>query len=64
MRFFSKMQFGFQEGVGCTILETTDHMLQRGSKIFSIFSRSDVRVKPKACELTQHFKPKQKLQDR
>ena len=36
------MQFGFQEGVGCIetsfiILETIDHMLERGSKIFSCF---------------------------
>ena len=41
-RFFSKMQFGFQEGVGCIeasfiIFETIDHMLERGSKIFSCF---------------------------
>ena len=40
--FFSEMQFGFQEGVGCneasfTILETINHMLERGSKIFSCF---------------------------
>ena len=39
MGFFSKMQFGFQEGVGCTeasftIIETINDML-RGSKIFS-----------------------------
>ena len=38
-RYFSEMQFGFQEGVGCieasfTILETINHMLERGSKIF------------------------------
>ena len=38
--FFSKMQFGFQEGVSCIeasfiILETINHMLERGSKIFS-----------------------------
>ena len=38
--FFSKMQFGFQEGVGCVeasfiILETVNDMLERGSKIFS-----------------------------
>ena len=36
------MQFGFQEGVGCIeasfiILETINHMLERGSKIFSCF---------------------------
>ena len=40
--FFSEMQFGFQEGVGCTeasftILETINHMLERGSKVFSRF---------------------------
>ena len=40
--FFSEMQFGFQEGVGCTeasftILETINHMLERGSKVFSCF---------------------------
>ena len=40
--FFSNMQFGFQEGVGCIeasfiILETINHMLERGSKIFSCF---------------------------
>ena len=42
MGFFPEMQFGFQEGVGCseasfTILETINHMLERGSKIFSCF---------------------------
>ena len=42
MGFFSEMQLGFQEGVGCseasfTILETINHMLGRGSKIFSCF---------------------------
>ena len=40
--FLSEMQFGFQEGMGCTkasftILETINHMLQRGSKVFSCF---------------------------
>ena len=40
--FFSEMQFGFQEDVGCTeasftILETINHMLERGSKVFSCF---------------------------
>ena len=40
--YFSEMQFGFQEGVGCieapfTILETINHMLERGSKIFGCF---------------------------
>ena len=42
MGFFLEMQFGFQEGVGCsetpfTILETINHMLECGSKIFSCF---------------------------
>ena len=36
------MQFGFQEGVGFTeasftILETINHMFERGSKVFSYF---------------------------
>ena len=36
------MQFGFQEGSGCTetsftLLETINHMLERGSKMFSYF---------------------------
>ena len=36
------MQFGFQEGVGCTeasftILQTINHMLEHGSKVFSCF---------------------------
>ena len=36
------MQFGFKEGVGCTeasftILETINHMLERGSKVFGCF---------------------------
>ena len=40
--FFSEMQFGFQEGVGCirasfVILETINHMLEPGSKVFSCF---------------------------
>ena len=40
--FFSEMQFGFQEGVGCTeasftIIETINHTLERGSKVFSCF---------------------------
>ena len=40
--FFSEMQFGFQEGVGCIeasflILETINHMLEQESKIFSCF---------------------------
>ena len=39
---FSDMQFGFKERVGCTeasftILETINHMLERGSKMFSCF---------------------------
>ena len=42
MGFFSEMQFGFQEGAGCseasfTILEKIHHMLERGSKIFTCF---------------------------
>ena len=41
-QYFSEMQFGFQEGVGCieasfTTLETINHMLERGSKIFGCF---------------------------
>ena len=40
--YFSELQFGFSEGVGCieasvTILETINHMLERGSKVFSRF---------------------------
>ena len=36
------MQFGFQEGIGCieasfTVLETINHMLELGCKIFSCF---------------------------
>ena len=35
--FFSGIQFGFQEGVGCTeasftVIESINHMLERGSK--------------------------------
>ena len=41
-RLFSNLQFGFQEGVGCTeasftILESINHMLERGSKLFGCF---------------------------
>ena len=41
-KYFSAMQFGFQERSGCiaasfTILETINHMLERGSKMFSCF---------------------------
>ena len=41
-QYFSEMQFGFQEGTGCieasfTILETINHMLERGSNIFGCF---------------------------
>ena len=37
-RLFLNLQFGFQEAVGCTdtsfiILETINHMLERGSKV-------------------------------
>ena len=40
--YFSELQFGFCEGVGCieasfSILETINHMLERGSKVFSCF---------------------------
>ena len=40
--YFSELQFGFREGVGCieasfTILETINHMLERESKVFSCF---------------------------
>ena len=40
--YFSELQFGFREGVGCieasfTILETINHMLERGSKVFGSF---------------------------
>ena len=40
--YFSELQFGFREGVGCieasfTILETINHILERGSKVFSCF---------------------------
>ena len=40
---FSNMQFGFKEGFGCTeassvtILESINHMLERGSKVFGCF---------------------------
>ena len=40
--YFSELQFGFSEGAGCveasfTILETINHMLERGSKVFTCF---------------------------
>ena len=40
--FFSNLQFGFEKGVGCieasfSILETINHMLERGSKVFGCF---------------------------
>ena len=40
--YFSQMQFGFQEGVGCVeasfiMLETISHMLEKGSEIFGCF---------------------------
>ena len=39
---FSNLQFGFEEGVGCTeasftILESINHKLERGSKVFGCF---------------------------
>ena len=45
--YFSELQFSFREGVGCieasfTILETINHMFERGSKVFSCFL--DVRI--------------------
>ena len=43
--YFSELQFRFREGVGCieasfTILETINHMLERGSKVFGCFLTS------------------------
>ena len=40
--YFSNLQFGFRKGVGCieasfNILETINHLLERGSKVFSCF---------------------------
>ena len=40
--YFSELHLGFSEGVGCieasfTILETINHMLEHGSKVFSCF---------------------------
>ena len=40
--YFSELQFGFSEGVGCikasfTNLETINHMLECGSKVFGCF---------------------------
>ena len=42
--YFSELQFGFREGVGCilkplslSILETINHMFERGSKVLSCF---------------------------
>ena len=42
MGLFSNMQFGFKKGVGCTeasftILESINHMLEHGNKIFICF---------------------------
>ena len=42
MGLFSNMQFGFKEGVGCTeasftILESINHMLERGNKVLVVF---------------------------
>ena len=41
-KYFSELQFGLRKGVGCieasfTMLETINHMLERGSKVFSCF---------------------------
>ena len=40
--YFSNLQFGLQEGVGCleasfTILGSINHMLERGNKLFACF---------------------------
>ena len=40
--YFSELQFGFGDGIGCieasfTILEAINHMLERGSKVLSCF---------------------------
>ena len=40
--YFTELQFGFREGVGCikasfTIRETINHMLEQESKVFSCF---------------------------
>ena len=40
--YFSELQFGFREGVGYieasfTVLETINHILERGSKVFCCF---------------------------
>ena len=40
--YFSNLQFGFQEGVGCleasfTILESINYMIERGNKVFACF---------------------------
>ena len=58
MGLFSEMQFGFQEDVGCTeasftIIETINHMLERGSKVFSCFLdvRKAFRIDGLLCKL-------------
>ena len=56
--FFSELQFGFREGVGCieasfTNLETINHMLERGSKAISCFL--DVRKLSIQYGLTGYF---------
>ena len=40
--YFSDLQFGFKEGVGCieasfTILETINHIIERGGKVFACY---------------------------
>ena len=40
--FFSDLQFGFKEGVGCieasfTILETINHIIERRGKVFACY---------------------------
>ena len=63
--FSSKMQFGFWEGVGgieatFIILETINHMLERGSKIFSCFldvhkTFDTVWIDSLLCKLLQNW---------
>ena len=53
MGLFSNMQFGFKEGVGCTeasftILESINHMLERGNKglvVFLTFARLSIQYR-------------------
>ena len=68
---FSHLQFGFQKGMSCieasfTVLETTNHILERGSKIFGCFL--DVRkpfdtvsIDDPLCKLLHEFDMKDKM---